>query len=439
MTLMDDRSRLRRVMKDTAEITGRPMKDLTVLSVQRDPFRIDTPASHRDAEWLAMQLEELGLSNQQIHLRGVHYALLGRIKPNGEPYVNDEDNWKWVSEDAAKAARFLGYIPFDRITDRRNAAPVIAEQPEGDPWSDVDDGLWLDLPRLTEGLAPTVSVENFVGRQPYRIVLYGEKSSLEPVLAPIARSHLADLYLPTGEISDTQLHRIAANGAQDGRPMVVLTFSDADPSGWQMPISIGHKLRALQEGLFPELIYEVRRVALKPTQVIEYGLPSTPLKATERRGDKWRATTGTEQTEVDALASLRPDLLREIATTAIEPYFDRDLDRRTTEARADWERQAQAVVDEALAGVDLGDVEVALRARIEEVRLAVSDARRTIEEALDDIVLPDLRLPTSFAPGASGQPLTASWWPFSAHCEGLISSKEYRRSDEGFMCPEVDQ
>ncbi len=33
--------------------TGRSLKDVTVLSVQNDPFRVDTPAGHRDGSWLA--------------------------------------------------------------------------------------------------------------------------------------------------------------------------------------------------------------------------------------------------------------------------------------------------------------------------------------------------------------------------------------------------
>jgi hypothetical protein len=37
----------------------------------------------------------------------------------------------------------------------------------------------------------------------------GEKSSLEDVVTPVARQHDADLYLPTGEISDTLIHQIA--------------------------------------------------------------------------------------------------------------------------------------------------------------------------------------------------------------------------------------
>ena len=83
-----------------------------------------------------------------------------------------------------------------------------------------------------------------------------------------------------------------AVGADDGRPMVVLYFADCDPAGWQMPISVGRKLQALEDRCFPELEFEVRRVALTPDQVREYGLPSTPLKETEKRADRWQRGDG---------------------------------------------------------------------------------------------------------------------------------------------------
>ena len=104
---------------------GCTMADLTVLDKANDPFRVDTPARHRDGEWLATTAAELGLGDRTIHLRGLHYMVIGRAKPDGTPYTNTEKDWLWLSGDAAKAARFLGYIPFAQITDQRNAAPVI--------------------------------------------------------------------------------------------------------------------------------------------------------------------------------------------------------------------------------------------------------------------------------------------------------------------------
>jgi hypothetical protein len=70
------------------------LKDLTVLAPKNDPFRLDTPARHRDGQWLAETAAELGLGNRTIHLRGLHYMVLGRPKPDGSPYVNDNDHWE---------------------------------------------------------------------------------------------------------------------------------------------------------------------------------------------------------------------------------------------------------------------------------------------------------------------------------------------------------
>src|SRR5262249_38306305 len=144
--------------------------------------------------------------------------------------------------------------------------------------------------------------------QPYHLVLVGEKSSLRPVLGDVADRFKADLYLPTGEISDTHAHTMAKSAVKDGRPMVVLYFTDCDPAGWQMPISLTRKLQGLKAIKFDELDFEFHHVGLTPDQVRQYNLPSTPLKDTEKRGDKWMANHGVAQTEVDALAALQPDL-----------------------------------------------------------------------------------------------------------------------------------
>ena len=45
-------------------------------------------------------------------------------------------------------------------------------------------------------------------------MLVGEKSSLRPVLGRVADLYGADLYLPNGEISDTQIHTMASRAAE---------------------------------------------------------------------------------------------------------------------------------------------------------------------------------------------------------------------------------
>ena len=71
-------SPLRAALDTVIAEQGCSLKDLTVLAPKNDPFRLDTPARHRDGQWLAETAAELGLGNRTIHLRGLHYMVLGR-------------------------------------------------------------------------------------------------------------------------------------------------------------------------------------------------------------------------------------------------------------------------------------------------------------------------------------------------------------------------
>ena len=71
---------------------------------------------------------------------------------------------------------------------------------------------------------------------------------------------------------------MAKRAAADDRPAVVFYFSDFDPSGHQMSVSVSRKLQALCD-LRPGLQISLRPVALTLEQVRDLGLPSSPLKA----------------------------------------------------------------------------------------------------------------------------------------------------------------
>ena len=418
-------SPLRAVLDNAIAEHGGTLQALTVLDKENDPFRVDTPARHRDGGWLATTAARLGLGNRQIHLRGLHYMVLGQPKPDGTPYANTAKDWMWLSE-AAKAARFLAYIPFDQITDQRNAAPVVRifEEPAQRPYISV--GVQVDIPDADD-IVPYVGCAGFGGVQPYRLVMIGEKSSLEPVLGPIATVYQADLYLPTGEPSDTMLHLMAKTGAADRRPVVVLYFSDCDPSGWQMPISVSRKLQAFKAGLFPDLEFQVHRVALTPAQVGEYGLPSTPLKDTEKRADKWQQSMGVAQTEIDALASLRPDLLRQIALAAVAPFFDASLDARVRRAYDQWRQEAQSVVDSAMDADRLDQLRLDAGQKLAELRTEIDAINDALRIDVGDFDLPEAVVPEAECEGAaSNPPLIDSRWDFTRQCRTLIDSKEYR-------------
>src|SRR5262249_35143749 len=149
----------------------------------------------------------------------------------------------------------------------------------------------VEIPSVDD-LEPLPCAEGFEPRQAFHFVIFGEKASLEDVLLPIAEAKQADLYLPTGEISDTLVYQIAKEANDDGRPLVLFTLSACDPAGRQMAVSIARKLQAFHDLFFPKLPFEVVPVALNVEQVRELGLPSTPLKETEKRAGRWREAFG---------------------------------------------------------------------------------------------------------------------------------------------------
>ena len=387
--------KLRAVVEKAAAKTKTSLAALTVLSTAVDPYRLDTDAGHRDGSWVAEQLNRLLAPGRKIHWRGLHYLLVsttGLTKPNGETYKNDDDDWTWLADTAGKAARWLGYIPFERITDHRNAEPVIHHKARVAPRSMISVGVEVVIPDAND-LVPAPVAEGFVARQAYHFVIFGEKASLESILLPIARAKQCDLYLPTGEISDTLLYRIAADAAKDGRPLVVFTISDCDPAGYQMPISIGRKLQAFKDLLFPKLKFEVVPVALLPEQVHELGLPSTPLKAGEKRADKWTEAFGIEQTEIDALMVLRPDTLREMVEAAFEPYYDDTLERRVEAAESEWLDEAQAAIDAQLNPEIMAAVRAQAETKLSELRSVIDDLNEQLNIATDDFTLPEIEVP----------------------------------------------
>ena len=249
MTVQHTNGHLRAILEDACETEECSLRDLTVLAAQNDPFRQDTPANHRDGEWLAIQAEQLGLGDRVIHLRGLHYMM----RPAG-----NQAEWQAIhqqrrrlavairkSREGGPVARLHPVRPDQRSAQRRADHPGV--QPPRAKSIHQCRRRGRD-PRAE--IVPRAEVADFRGTQPFKLVCFGEKSSLEPILAPSCERRHADLYLPTGEIvrhadlPDSERRRPGrpADGGAD--------FSDWDPSGWQMPISIARKLQAFKASLF---------------------------------------------------------------------------------------------------------------------------------------------------------------------------------------------
>jgi hypothetical protein len=402
------------------------LNELTVLSVQIDPYRLDTPAGHRDGQWLARQRDEL-IGERRIHWRGLHYAIVARgniRKPNGELYRNDDPDWLWLSNEAGKAARWLGYIDFNSISDNRNSPPIIHRQPRVTPRSLLVQGLKLDLPSA-DNMGPWPMLIDCEATQRYAFAIFGEKASLEDVLLPIAEAKQADLFLQTGEMSDTLLHQMARDAVEDGRSLVVFTLTDCDPAGRQMSVSIARKLQAFRDLRFPSLRFELVPVALTVEQVRALGLPSTPLKETERRADRWREAFGVEQTEIDALATLQPDTLQRIVEAAFEPYFDSTLVGRVERARRDWQQQARAAIERQIDGQALAALREEAGERLDELQQAIDDINSRLRLLTKRVQLPAVQMPEAIASGAKRHALVSFADGWVKATRALIAHKRY--------------
>lgn len=339
---------------DLIEEYGLDPDEMRVMSEGFDPYALDNRANRARAEWLAETMAALGLTDRVFHVRGLFYALVSSpsvVRPDGARFINTHANYRWLG-DTVRYARWLGVVPFWQIIDERNTPPRIewaaARHFRFRPSAGAD-AEHAALPRPGRLAARWDEEQGFPGRrQPFRLGLLGEKTGLEPVLRPLAERFGADLYLPSGEPSITMVHDMAEAAARDGRKLILFTFCDFDPTGNNIPATTARRLQALRDLLYPELEFEVRIVALTEEQVRDLGLPSTPLKASESRAPEWEARyPDLEQTEIDALSTLRPEVLVEIAEDAIAPFFDADLPERQAQAEADWQARADAVVEAA--------------------------------------------------------------------------------------------
>jgi hypothetical protein len=387
---------LRSLLESVRTESGHTLSDLTVLSPQIDPYRLDTTAGHRDGKWLAKELNRAIGRTRHIHWRGLHYALVAKgnvRKPNGEVYVNTDEDWTWLSSVAGKAARWLGYISFGRIVDNRADEPVIHRKARVTPEAGVAVGLSVSIPDVDD-LEPVPVAAGFIARQAFQFVIFGEKASLEDVVLPIARRNEADLYLGAGEISDTHAFQIASDAASDGRPLVVFALTDCDPAGYQMSVSLGRKLQAARDLFFPDLKFELVPVALTVDQVRELDLPSTPLKETEKRASRWREAFGIDQTEIDALATLRPDVLSELIEHAFDPYLDRTLEARVEQAHDQWRESAQVAIDSQIDAEHLQAIREQAAERLAEMEETIAEINEGVRLAAGDhFELPSIEVP----------------------------------------------
>jgi hypothetical protein len=423
--------RLAEKISTEAAEAGLSIDELTVLSRNNDPYT--AWRRRREGEWFARLFDRFVATDATKHLRGLFYLLVSTTAttaPNGKSFVNDYKNWQLLQK-ASKAARWLGLIPFARIIDERNAPPEIHVPAAAVISTGVNTGERCETPASANAAMPGIYIDGFRARQTHRIILYGEKSSLSAVLRPIAEAIGAEMILVTGESSDRYIWEMADRASQDGRPAVVLYFADFDPSGHQMAISVARKIQALRDFQYPGLNIKLYRVALTIDQVRALDLPSSPLKHTERRADRWRAKHGHDQTEIDAMVELHPEALRQATLEAVAPFYDDTLDNRARQVEEAWRKQA----GEALRRhSDYRDFSRRIEGAYERAQDAVAELHNEQERAseiLQETLPRPPKLPGAARSGAAKPALFDSDTDFVTASLRLIADKQLDDDDEG--------
>lgn len=418
---------LRRIIEEAKELHRASLKDFTVLSSQRDPYRLDTPANHRVGAWLVSALEEVGhnVHGGRIHLRGLHYKLVGRVElPDGSPYINSDDCWLFLSEKAAKAARYLGYLPWAAIKDNRNSAPLVYRAEQSRPfWGIRCAGVDVELP---DDLAPEFYLAGDLHYQPYQQIVIAEKSGVIDLLQPVCKSMQATLATPTGEISDTMVYDLLRGASEDGRPLVVHQLGDFDPAGWQMAVSTSRTIQALVDTQFPYLDVTVHAIGLTREQCEEWKLPSSPLKAEEKRADKWMSNMGWEQTELDAAIALKPRKFARMVRDALAQYHDPDVAAKARALRQHLMAEANERLADSLQG-HMDAIETAMRLKLEELESQVQEVNDAlnIDPSDFDIETPDAPQVLVGETNVIEEPLIETSEDWAEQSRRLIERKQY--------------
>lgn len=359
-------------IKQLAKENGLRVKDLTALAPNNDPFYVGRPSDVEQAEWFYQIWNEAGYS-KGVHIRRIHYRLVSRgtPRPDGDVYQNDDRNWAYLNN-AAKNARYLGYVDFDAFVDNRNPDPILCTT-----WLNPDDFDYVDptpsadiVPAYKEWEidfyeAPTIPAwpkpfyalpylpyfmaYGYTGRQQdYHIELWCEKSTMNDILIPLCERYGANLVTGLGEMSITAAHELMGRVQQAGRPGRILYISDYDPAGHGMPVSVSRKIEYFIETRYPDLDVKLYDVCLTAEQVDDYNLPRVPSKATDKRKARWDTIHGQGAVELDALEALHPGELGNILSEWMLRWYDIGLLDRCDDAYNEYKEQLDALRDATL-------------------------------------------------------------------------------------------
>lgn len=177
--------------------------------------------------------------------------------------------------------------------------------------------------------------------QPRRVEVWAESDSTASLVDEVTRKLGVGLYSCKGQAGKEFAHSSAMVYLSTGKPVTVLYLGDWDPSGLAIPRSLEERLRRYSNDEVP---FDLRRLAVTPEQIRQYGLQTHSVNANDssyqRFAERCRLVGLAEQAvEVEAF---RPPVLRQLVEDALYALIDNDVAWNMTLSIEDAERDQLA-------------------------------------------------------------------------------------------------
>jgi hypothetical protein len=240
-----------------------------------------------------------------LTIRQIFYRLVG-----AHDYEKSERAYQRLIEHLNRARR-ARIISMDVI---RDDGGIISEP---DHWESAEQFM-----ATIRAMAKGFTLNHSAG-QATRLVVTCEAGGMVPQLERIAHPFGVTVMSGGGFESTTDRHKFAVALSAHDRPTKVLDIGDHDPSGAHRFLAYQEDIKAFARALGGNVTFT--RLAVTPTQIKKYRLPTAPPKESDKR-----AFSG-ETCQAEALP---PDVLANILRTAIEERVDqRVLDRVLRQGR----------------------------------------------------------------------------------------------------------
>ena len=171
------------------------------------------------------------------------------------------------------------------------------------------------------------------------VEVWCEKDAIRALIHGVTWHYAVPLMVTRGFSSESIVHQLAEETRRSGKPRIILSLNDYDPSGSIMLADILNRARHYA----PEVLFVPQQVALTRQQVDEYRLPTRPTKtAGNTHAAKFEDT---QSVELDAM---EPDDLRALLRDAIEQHIDAD-ELHVMQAAEASERKLLGIVARGMA------------------------------------------------------------------------------------------